>query len=387
SYIPNIEISTFEDGTSKFVLPNNNERKQWNLQYEVIEKIKSNYLPILDEKLLIYNTDTKAPKDLESIFVLPKIEMKQEKIEEDKKELDLDLLCNPTEHLLLFGDRESGKSTILYRLLQFAAKTHTEYKKIPIYIDLKRADLSTHVINDIVHYLGIRKENIGDYLQHNNILLLLDNVSFSKNQEKYLDKLLELLRENPGIKVVSTAESIGDGEIPLEFLSQQFFKICKVANIKHFQSNQIRTLMKKWFGLRENEKLNEQFETIIETFHSLNIPTTPMAVSMFLWIVEKQESYKPKNNAAMLQNFLEKLLDKHNKVEIRTEDFDYQNQNSLLVHISKKMFDYNNINYRLSVLDLKTIIQQHFKEVGWTPKASGKQPYYDWIPDYFTSVG
>ncbi|CAG9622813.1 metallophosphoesterase family protein [Sutcliffiella rhizosphaerae] len=392
SYIPNIEISMNEDGTSIFRLPNNEEKKQFNQQSEVIDKIKSNYLPILDEKLLIYNTDTQAPKDLESIFVLPKIEMKQEKLMEDKKaeekkELDLDFLCTTSDHFLLFGDRESGKSTILYRLLQYAAKTHTENKKIPIYIDLKRADLSTHIINDIVHYLGIRKENVEDYLQNNNVLLLLDNVSFSKKQEKYLNKLLVLLKKNSNLNVVSTAEGLGDGEIPLEFLSQQFFKVCKVATIKHFQSNQIRTLMKKWFGLKENEKLNEQFETIIETFHSLNIPTTPMAVSMFLWIVEKQDSYKPKNNAAMLQNFLEKLLDKHNMVEIRSEDFDYQNQNSLLVHISKKMFESSNINYRLSVLDLKTIIQQHFKEVGWTPKAYGKQPYYDWIPDYFTSVG
>jgi 3',5'-cyclic AMP phosphodiesterase CpdA len=392
SYIPNVEISQHEDGTSSFELPNNDARKQWKQQSEILEKIKSNYLPILDEKLLIYNTDTQAPKDLESIFVLPKIEMKQEKIIEDKKheekkELDLDLLCDTDDHLLLLGDRESGRSTILYRILQYATKMYSEHNKIPIYIDLKRADLSTHVMNDIVHYLGIRKEDVEDYLNHNKVLLLLDNVSFSRNQEKYLTKLLEALKIFPSIKVIATSESQGDGEIPIEFLSQPFFKACKIANIKHFQSNQIRTLMKKWFGVSEKEQLNNQFENIIETFHSLNIPTTPMAVSMFLWIVEKQEAYKPKNNAAMLQNFIEKLLDKHNKVEIRSEDFDYQNQNSLLVHISKKMFELNNINYRLSVLELKNIIQQHYKEVGWTPRVSGKRPYYDWIPDYFTSVG
>lgn len=400
SYINNIDISEKDDGTTTFELPTDEIKKQVKRQVEIIDKIKSNYLPYLDEKLLIYNTDTNAPKKLESLFVLPNITLKKQELKENEEiigdkrnktgtNIDLEQLSLTNEHLLLLGDRESGKSTLLYRLLQHVINNTIELKRVPIYIDLKKSDLSIHVNNEMAKYLGIASDEVLGFLKTSKVLLLLDNLNFSKQQQKFINKLVQIIESNNNnIVVIATSESIGDGELPIEFLNNKFFKMCKVANIKHFQSNQIRSLMRKWFGLAENEILNDKFENIVRTFHSLNIPTTPMAVSMFLWIIEKQESYKPKNNAAMLQNFIEKILNKHSYSDIRLEDFDYLNQNRLLVHIAKKMFDENNINYRLDTFELKQMIQSHYKGgVGWTPKAIGKKPYYDWIPNYLISVG
>lgn len=394
SYIPNIDISQNEDGTSVFELPTNEGRKRWRRQSEIIDKIKSNYLPILDEKLLNYNTDTKAPKHLESLFVLPKIVVNQQKglVEREqgvKKEevLDFEQIVSTKEHLFLIGDKESGKSTLLYRILQYVTKSAIENKRIPIYIDLKKVDQSTYFTNEIASFLGENKDDIEEIFANNDILLLLDNVTFSKHQEKFLNKLMEEIQRFPNLIVVATSENQADGEIPIEYLTQPLFTISKIARIHHFQSNQIRTLMRKWFNLSETEHLNDKFENIVQTFHSLNIPTTPMAVSMFLWILEKQEEYKPKNNAAMLENFIEKLLNKHYKIEVRSDEFDFYNQNSLLTHIAKNMFEKGQINYRLDNLDLKNIIKKHFEEVGWRPKNIGRKAYYDWIPDYFIASG
>jgi predicted MPP superfamily phosphohydrolase len=393
-YVPNADISqNVNEGTSVFRLPSNEARQNWERQADAISKIKSNHLPALNEKLLVYNTDTVAPKDLETIFVLPNIEIKKVKEEdkdllnEEKKEyLNLETISLSNENLFLIGSKESGKTTILYRLLQYVTKNSFELKTIPVYIDLNKSELNTHVETEISLFLGVNRQNVNEILSSNRVLLLLDNVTFNKRQENFLNRVTKLLEINKNIVAIATAEQTGE-EVPLGFFAQSFFKACTLASIKNFQSEQIRSLIKKWFSKDEDKSLREKLEGIVESFHSLNIPTTPLAVSLFLWILEKQEEYIPKNNALMLENFIEKLLRKHSVVEVKSEDFHYWNQIKLLIHIALKMFEEGNTNYRLRVFDLKSTIVNHFKEVGWTPAPLNKKPYYDWIPDYFLSVG
>lgn len=390
-YIPNIDISQSNDGTSIFQLPSFDSRKKWATQANAISKIKSNHLSALNEKLLMYNTDTSAPKDLESIFVLPTIEIKKTKKEfnlnEEKSEtLDIEQLSISNKSLFLIGTKESGKTTILNRLLQYVTKNSYELKTLPIYIDLKKSELNKHVETEISLFLGATREEVDDILESNRVLLLLDNVTFNKKQENFLNRLTKMLEKRKNVIAIATAEQSGD-EVPLEFLNQSFFKFCTIANIRNFQSDKIRSLIKKWFRNEAAVSLRKRLEGIIDSFHSLNIPTTPLAVSMFLWIIEKQEEYIPKNNALMLENFIEKLLKKHSVEDVKSDDFHYWNQLKLLIYISMKMYEKGNMNYMLSLFELKSVIKTHFHEVGWTPARLNKKPYYDWITEYFISVG
>jgi predicted NACHT family NTPase len=100
---------------------------------------------------------------------------------------------------------------------------------------------------------------------------------------------------------------------------------------------------------------------IILIFSTLNIPRTPLAVSMFLWIIEQQENYKPINNATMLENFIERLFKKQSSSEIYSEKFDYRNKERLLAEISFFMYSNKQINYRVSKRDLIKFIYDHLR--------------------------
>ena len=54
----------------------------------------------------------------------------------------------------------------------------------------------------------------------------------------------------------------------------------------------------------------QKLDKLLDILMALNLPRSPLAISMFLWIIEFQENYKPVNHATMLENFIERLFQK-----------------------------------------------------------------------------
>ena len=82
--------------------------------------------------------------------------------------------------------------------------------------------------------------------------------------------------------------------------------------LKQFKAKQIKTLIQKWFPNSPQYETPKKMNTLINAFMSLNLPRTPFAVSMFLWIIERQQTYRPQNNATLIEKFIEEILDKKN---------------------------------------------------------------------------
>ncbi len=128
--------------------------------------------------------------------------------------------------------------------------------------------------------------------------------------------------------------------------------------LQNFRTKQIKELINKWFS--DNPSINEdKFDNILKSFRAFGFPRTPMAVSLFLWIIEKQEN-KPINNAKLLEKFIESLLDKINKEEIYSEKFDFDNKIHLLAKIAKFMLDKENDNYYLKYTELLDYVRSYF---------------------------
>lgn len=92
---------------------------------------------------------------------------------------------------------------------------------------------------------------------------------------------------------------------------------------------------------------------------SLNLPRTPFAVSMFLWIIERQQTYRPQNNATLIEKFIEEILDKKNIKGILRDTFDYENKIWLLAEIAHKMLISDQPNYSLPCSDIIKITERH----------------------------
>lgn len=367
SFVANTDLGD-DYGKTIYLLPSVDEMAQRESEYTIIQKIKDVHLNSIDQHLISYETDTIAPKKIEDMFVLPRIVQKEEIVIEEEvystteKTFTIEEICKSRENLLLVGVKEAGKTILMDKILLELTNNYNDYTKIPIYINF--TDTASNKIETIISkylnigILDIKKEILKNY----NIVLLIDNIKFENKQKTLLSNLEKFLKDNPNVSAIASCTSSTEGEIPIEALSFNILELFKPAFIKSFRSKEIRELMEKWFGNNSNFlNRSEELEKLIKTFGTLNIPRTPLAVSMFLWIIEKQENYAPVNNAQMLENFLERIFTKTSANEVYSSEFNYKNKERLLTEIALFMYNEKEVNYRVNYQSLRTFIFENLK--------------------------
>lgn len=395
-FVSNTDVGEGDSGISEFSFRSQEAKQLYFDQTETINYIKDHFIEEINQNLISYNTDTIAPKDLKSIFVLPKVVRQDYEPSTDslgnevpKKEVVLTLedLCLLENNLVLFGPQETGKTTILYRIASEFIDQIALYKKIPIYVDLKgltKGDIKKKMIR----FIGKSLSKFEKTLENHEVVLLLDNLRFNHAQEDVVSQQIsELMSSYPKLLIISSAETPNDQEKPLEFVNHKLFKDFDSANVQYFKTHEIQSLMNRWFNKSGATLEGEKLEQLIKNFRHLNIPSTPLAVSMFLWIYEKQKDFRPVNNAAMVQNFIEKSFEKHTKEQVLSEEFDYDNKEHLLAQIALKMYEENNANYRMESLELKTYIKSLYVRKKMEVQTSGTIPFHDWIIKEFINKG
>lgn len=363
-YVPNNELGD-DQGIARFHLPSSKEMLKWQYESELAENIKNIHFDEFNEHLLTYNTDTKAPQDIESIFVFPriveKVELKGEKKKSDKEaQIDIESICATDENLLIFGVKEAGKTLLLDDFVIYLIKNIKKIRRTPVLLDFKRIG-SGRIETAIARFLGISITTVKELLTEHDIVLLLDNVTFSIYDTKNHTSLVNFSKEYPKCKIIACAIQAVEGSIPTEVYDFPFFAKMKKLHIKAFGATETRQLIKRWFSAHIQPDIDRKVEKLLETLLQLNLPRTPLAISMFLWILEQQESYEPINNATMLENFIEKLFSKHAKREIYADRFDFKNKVRLLSEIAHQMLVVDDTDYRMTSRSLIDFIDDHLK--------------------------
>ncbi|MCQ6959905.1 metallophosphoesterase [Mucilaginibacter aquariorum] len=341
----NLNTSLGKEGIWAIDLPKSEAIEKEIERQNLIKTINEEHVCKMDMHMLTYSTDTDAPKSLMELFVQPKLTLKAS-INSDKEETIEDILSiiNNKENYLLFGTKESGKTILLDKLICECLNPLNNVTYIPVYIEFSK--IASDLVSNIRDYLLVSKEATKAILSTHPILLLVDNL---KTSNEFVDlvkikQLFDLTDEFPNLKIIATYTILYGNEIPEHYTSLDKFKFNTVT-IKDFQSKQIRDLTTKWFKDKNLIDKPQKVETLINGFLSLSLPRTPFTVSMFLWIIEKQQNYKPINNSTLIENFIEKLLNKHSKTGILSETFDYQNKVRLLSEIAYKMLKEDGENY------------------------------------------
>ncbi|MED0993656.1 metallophosphoesterase [Bacillus nitratireducens] len=358
-----------ENGQTDFFLPTKTDIVNKDNSFEIINNIRDIHINHIDKHLISYDTDTEAPKKITEIFVMPRIiyketaQFNEETLQENEELLNLESICRSKGNILLIGTKEQGKTILLDRVLIEMTNNFESYNKIPVYIDFEEA-IGSGLETLISKYINVNIRHLKlDVLKNNDVVLLIDNIKFDRRYKAILTNLTKLIKDNPRVKIIATCSGNIDGELPIEALDTEIFNHFKTAYIKDFKTREIRELMQNWFSLNERFILDkkEKLDSIIKTFSSLKLPRTPLAVSMFLWIIEKQEDYAPINNSIMLENFLERLFRKTSEKEMYASEFNYKNKERLLTEIAYYMFQQNKINYSVNYQELRDFIYQNLK--------------------------
>lgn len=347
-------------------IPLGTEQKRRKNVQDVIINIKEE-LENLNQHLLSYNTNTCAPKSFKQIFVMPNLTFKKHvdspkdghEFEEEKIK-NIDIIVDSDKNYILFGIKESGKTILLDRILLELLNTRNGNDIIPAYI--KFNNIKGDLEKNIRDYWHQKKSLSTPLIEDYKLVLLIDDMDFS-DQEK-MDTLKEFVEKHTNVRFIGTCLEMQKNDLILDAYDYSDIEYERIE-IEEFNSKQIRLLAEKWIGENCNEK-SQKIDFLINAFAAVDLPRTPFAVSMFLWILERQEYYKPQNNAILIKQFLETLLQSNEIKGAPREQFDYINKCSLLAIIAKGMLDADNLNYSLPSSKVIEIIETHFVKLKFT---------------------
>jgi len=352
-----------KEGIMNFPIPSKQHLTLYKREKEVLTDLVDDKFKELNSHLISYGTDSISPKSIDEIFVLPDI-VDRPNYDPDKEEMTygLDYLIAEDRNFILFGRKEAGKTILLDKLAIDITNNFYNLNKLPVYINFKEIG-NREIISFVRQYLLVNNKDAKELLEHNRVIILLDNISFHDRDKHILSRLQQFIDIYPSIKLISTAEQILKNVMPTEFLEYPKFNFVPKF-IQEFQGKQIRELIGNWFKNKKGQDFQENLERLIDGFRSFELPRTPLSISIFLWIIETQE-FNPINKSNLLERFVEGILEKLRTNELLSSTFDYKNKIRLLSSISEYMLSKENDNYHIPYHEVNKFIFKYLKGFGW----------------------
>lgn len=349
-------------------IPVGEEVHALNQVHELIGNILEDSCSQNNTHLLSFASDSKAPKSINEMFVMPNLIVKDEyeSIKDNKTITSIDELIKTKNNYVIFGTKESGKTILLDKILLETIAKFKEHHILPALVEFK--DIKSEILTNIRTFWSKSNKETKSSLESNNVLLLIDNLSFESEHIKTLNVIRTFLEEYPNVIFIATSNQLFEHQIPLNPDTVGLLEYQRLT-IGQFKSKQIKELINKWFSLSTLNDTPLKLEALSIAFMALNLPRTPFAISMYLWIIEKQEHYRPINNAVLIENYIERLLNKHGVHEGSRGRFDYNNKLWLLAAIAKEMLDQDADNYALAMPDFKQFIIKYLEGKKFDPIA------------------
>lgn len=346
-YVDNVDLLGSK-GYVEYPMIEDDEKKEQRYLKSIIKKIEDVHIEDFNSHLLTFKTDSSAPKTINEIFVQPKIvEGINKDIDKEEVIYNIDNIINLDNNIIIFGEKESGKTILLDKISIDLVNNFSLYNKIPVRIDLK--DIQT-IEKSIRLFLSESISKVNSLIEKNKIILIVDNLDFSNEGYKSLEELKKFMLKYTHIKVICSCEKNMSDEIPIEIIGDEFFYKFTRLNIENWKSTEIGNLITSWFDSDYINMIN--VNDIVDIFQNIRISVTPLNISMFLWVIEHQENYKMINDAKLIECFFEHLLEKLKIDDIYYSTFDYTNKITFLSNLAYRMLNNANLKYKILYEDL-----------------------------------
>jgi predicted MPP superfamily phosphohydrolase len=359
------------------VAPSGNYLIRLNTQVEVTRFATTEgacrlLLPVLqelaNEHMLSNYSDSTAPKRLEDLYVsLPlKGHSQFSSATKDTSEVSEEDLFQTIEPVIIYGPRESGKTTLALHLCLAAASA--ERKRIPIYIDLSKLKAGSHyILRAINRFASDRALGAGleDHLSEGHLLIVFDNLSNRQRDTHSHLRKLAMVEEFVERYNKNSFVFLADETAPVaaRLSKRETLKIAhRQLYIHPLRRSGIRELTKRWLepsGLYTPTNVR----AVLDKLSAFNLPRTAHVVSMVLWTIEREKSAGPVNEASLLQRFVEANLNKANLADIDRSSLDFVIKEAFLSHLAIRLKDSD-----LEYIDKNDLVQftiDFFKARSW----------------------
>jgi predicted phosphodiesterase/GTPase SAR1 family protein len=321
---------------------------------EYRNQITTTELEEFDRNLLSHSLQTSAPKELAKIFVMPPITKRDNSGpggEYRETLVDVNSFAKYKGKVCILGKKEAGKTTLLHKILLEAISS---YGRTAVKLSFSEIIGKNKLKQSIARRIGIKERDVEKLLSDDNFLLLIDDFDFSKLSE--LKDTRDQLNECKNVIACQTCETVGvvSNELLSALDASQFVHLF----IEDLKSKHIRELCSKWFA-EDKQLARAKVEILVNSFLTIGLSCNPLSVSIFLWIMEKQQGKAPINKFTLIDQFVEKTFSKHDYSELQTSSFDYRNKTRVLASIAKKMLDEDREGYSLRRLDVISVIESY----------------------------
>lgn len=358
-FVPNVDVGS-DDGCIIINYPDESIIHRSSIIDKALDTLQNVRFDNANEHLFTYGLDPNIPCRINDLFVEPTLT----NIPETHSDSDdiiyyhLSDFVKGNDNFLIYGLKESGKTTLLNKLLIEFTNNYKSVEHIPVIINFN--DLGSRQIGQLIRdYLAISAEEYRLLIANNKFILLIDDISFIDKDK--VAKVIDFVHQNPKTRIITTKEQVLENVLPTDFLDYNADFNFNVIYIQNFKAQQIKSLIKKWFP-NQSDDYKKRINSIIKNFEALSLPRTPLAVTLFLWIIDKQEK-SPINNSLLVQQVVENLLEKTHFENVYQNKYNFQNKIRLLAFIAKKMEDVGDgdFSYRMKYSDLLDYIGTYLK--------------------------
>lgn len=343
----------------------------WQFKFNVIKGISKYFYEMSDKYSMINEVDAKSPKDVRQILVEPVLAERSEYIKEDMaSEARLQDIMSSSDNILLVGKKESGKTTILQTI---ALKYISEYEvkgMIPIYVNLKYLPKGNDKIfkstiyfiqNNILDDDSISKAEITELIESGKMLFLFDNVKTDNpDHTLWISNFIEKYNKNRFVITIQEDffQSLDVKQIP------DYGTVFKQIYIQYMGKSQIREMVTKWASNRENVvDIDDTVNKIDSYCNQINFAKTPFNIAIFMVIWDEDNNFVPANEAIVMENYLEIILEKLSPKESLRSEYGFRLKQNFLSHIAHEM--YLKDQYYFSKEEFEDIVKEYHRVKGY----------------------
>ncbi len=349
----------------------NKDVEEMQVEHGIIKGLESFYLKMSETLSLIREIDSVAPTGIKEVYVAPILLDRSEYDKKDKEHnIKYSELLNEQKNIMLIGKKESGKTTILQNIGLDYICSYEKKRIIPIYIDMrtlpKKGDI---LIKSIIHFISdyaepntkISREKVEEIINNGQCIFLIDNLKIDNSDHtKMISDFIKSYSYNKFVLAIQEdfLESLDVKKFP--DYGSEFKKIY----VGTFRKNQVRELVTKWASEKESVR---NIKAVVEKINSycdqLNMAKTPFNISIFMVIWDSNRSFIPQNEAYVMENYLEIILDKLSFREGDRRTYAFPIKQDFMSKVAYAMFEKNKDYF--TKLEFNDFINEYHKKKGY----------------------
>lgn len=344
--------------------------------YDMVLSIRDSFAEFSNDFFIAHSSDENTNKGFDSSFITPDLsdssEYEKETQFNNKKSkttnsINLKDICKSNDNILFYGKQNIGKTTILHYITKHYLSNFNAYKKVPIVLNIHNIDFSGKMVLEraILKFIdeycdeshSFTKRQISELIKSGLFVIMFDNLDVAN--EKQIGIINQFITDYPNNRFIFTktehisSKPLGEQDCVLEYN-------CNIVHICSLSKNQIRSIAKKNFA---DEGSSNLVDKIMLCFKNTSLPKTPFIVSMILSLCKTKE-FSPINEAVLMEQFLEQLLEKSSDLEVYSSSFDFRDKEDFLIYLVGYMHDKN--KFYLSFHEFDELLYKYHSNLGYS---------------------